>query len=50
MLALPSCGENVMLTFIVGLSLGACLGVVIAGICRSVALHEAEGNSGELTL
>jgi hypothetical protein len=37
-----------MLTFVMGLSLGACLDVVIAGICRSAFFHEAEGDSREL--
>jgi hypothetical protein len=37
-----------MLTFIVGLSLGACLGVVIAGICRCAGFRESESDIPEL--
>jgi hypothetical protein len=37
-----------MLTFILGLSLGACLGVVIAGICRCADFRESKTDIPEL--
>lgn len=34
-----------MLTFLIGLSLGTCLGAVVVGVCRSSYEHEAQDES-----
>ncbi|HET7331970.1 hypothetical protein [Dyella sp.] len=46
-------GRAAMLSFLIGLSLGACLGVLIAGICRSSAIADndaVESTGGSIHL
>jgi gas vesicle protein len=34
-----------MLTFLIGLSLGACIGAVVAGVCRASYEHQPQADS-----